>query len=72
VPIFREAALGKLHGCDVETVDGEDRFGCAEVALPDMNCDFAFLAGEKRNIVVIPKDRQDFWSIFSLEQTEPH
>lgn len=48
--------LGKLHGGDVETVDGDDGFGGAEVAISDVCEDFAFLAGQQRNVVVVEED----------------
>ncbi len=41
---FRPASLNLDRG-DVEAVNSEDGFASAEVALSDVNCDFAFLAG---------------------------
>jgi hypothetical protein len=55
-PIFPHGTLGKLHGGDVEAVDGEDGFGGAEVAISDVCEDFAFLAGQQRNVIVVEED----------------
>ena len=66
----RDAALGKLHGGDVKAVYGEDGVGSAEVALSDMDCDFAFLAGEQGDVVVVEEDGEDFGAVFSFEQAE--
>ena len=61
-----------LDGGEIEAVNGKDGLGFAEVVFADVDGDFAFFAGEKGDVIVVPEDGEDFGAVFAFEKAETH